>query len=468
MTSRGRSRRTAVAVGAALASTLGAGVASAHGVGASRFDAPLPLGLLFGGAGATVALTALWLGAAVDADGAPATPRRVLTIPSQVATRARSVLGVLFLTVVVASLVAGALGRQAPAENLATAFTWPVWFRGLALLAILVGDPWPTLSPWRTVYRGLCRLEGRRLAVLGEYPDRLGAWPALVGFLALVGVLENLTAVPRSPRLTAAVIALYALAMIGGAVLYGPAWLRRADPRGVFYHLLGRVAPVGEEGRSGRREVRIRAPWRGCLEPVADAPLVAFVVATVYTVSFDGFTNGRSFQTVLFAARNALGTGPGTSVLLYLAGLVGFVAAFALCSWLVERLGAGTGSAWPEAARRLAPTLLPIAAAYEVAHNYPYVLRNLGQFVGLAARPAFPSGGPVELLGWLSLPAFWWSQVALIVVGHVVAVAAAHHVAADRYGTAAAARRGHLPLVALMVGYTVLSLWIVSQPVVAG
>jgi hypothetical protein len=71
----------------------------------------------------------------------------------------------------------------------------------------------------------------------------------------------------------------------------------------------------------------------------------------------------------------------------------------------------------------------------------------------------------VALLGWLPLPAFWGTQVVLVVAGHVVAVAAAHRVAVTRYGDDAL--RAHLPLVALMVGYTVLSLWIVSRPVVA-
>ncbi|MFC6732932.1 hypothetical protein [Haladaptatus sp. GCM10025893] len=56
----------------------------------------------------------------------------------------------------------------------------------------------------------------------------------------------------------------------------------------------------------------------------------------------------------------------------------------------------------------------------------------------------------------------------LIIVGHVVAVVAAHGVAIRRYATPSLARRSHVPLVALMVGYTVLSLWIISRPVVTG
>lgn len=69
-------------------------------------------------------------------------------------------------------------------------------------------------------------------------------------------------------------------------------------------------------------------------------------------------------------------------------------------------------------------------------------------------------------LGWLSLPLFWGSQVVLIVLGHVSAVVAAHYVAVERFETPSAARRGNIPLIVLTVGYTVLSLWIVSQPVV--
>ncbi|WP_162471351.1 hypothetical protein [Halococcus thailandensis] len=44
---------------------------------------------------------------------------------------------------------------------------------------------------------------------------------------------------------------------------------------------------------------------------------------------------------------------------------------------------------------------------------------------------------------------------------------AAHAVSVGRYETLSRARRAHLPLVALMVGYTVLSLWIISRPVVS-
>jgi hypothetical protein len=448
---------------------VGPGIVRAHEVAGSRFDSPLPLPLLFAGAGSAVALTALWV--AITDQSAPKIDRRwrVVAVSPQLGQAIRYGIQGLFFAGVSIALVLGYFGRQVATENFATVFTWPIWFRGLALLAILVGNPWQTLSPWRTIYHGLVRLEGSLIAVLGDPPSVLGTWPAVAGFVVLIGIVENLTVIPRSPRLTTVIIAVYAVVMIGGATLYGMTWIRRADPLGVFYRLFGRVATINvSRSDDGSYVVSVRPPWQGCLEPVDGLPLVVLIIATVYTVSFDGFTNTRQFQTLLFATRDLLGTGVGTNVLLYVFGLAGFVLTFILGSWAVERLGTGTGRGWLAAARWIAPTVLPIAAAYEVAHNYPYVIRNLGQLLVISVRWIRPEIGSINPLAWLSLPVFWGSQVLLIVIGHVIAVVTAHDAATEWYGSPAAARRGHLPLVVLMVGYTVLSLWIISQPVVAG
>ncbi|WP_172967157.1 hypothetical protein [Halosegnis rubeus] len=455
-----RRRELSMLATALVATPFFVGVASAHDIGSSRFDAPIPLSLLFVGAAGTVGLTALWL-AITDDTPSEGNGWTVTTIDSRTSRRIATVVRVGFGLAVTGALVAGYTGRQVAAENLATVFTWPVWFRGVGLFAVLVGSPWRVLSPWRAVYDGLCRLEGRELAAQ-TYPERLGSWPAVVGFLLLVGLVENATIIPRSPALTSVIIALYALAMVAGGVLFGPTWFDRADPLGVFYQLLGRVAPVSTvRTDSGSLVVSLRPPWQGTTRPFEHPSLVVFVVATVFTVSFDGFTNTRSYQTLLFDARELLGLGPSTGILLYVIGLVGFVGLFFAVARLGDALGLGDGvgtSRGPTLA--LAPTVLPIAAAYDVAHNYPYVIENLTRLLELT------TGVAVSPLSWLSLPVFWGSQVILVTVGHVVAVVAAHRVAMGRYPTPKAAQRGHFPLVVLMVGYTVLSLWIISRPVV--
>ena len=346
----------------------------------------------------------------------------------------------------------------------------------VALVAVVAGSLWRVVSPWRTLYDLVVAVEGRPLAVLGEYPDRLGAWPAVVGFVLGVGVVENLTVATRSPRLTVAIAAGYTAVMLAGGAAYGREWFERADALAVLFALLGRVAVLdARRTDDGGARVAVRPPWRGATAPLADASTVVFVVATVYTVSFDGFTATRVYQRLLFDARGVVGVG-AASVALYLAGLVAFVASFLAAVALVERLGVranrpGAGGDATDGAVgatvSFGGTVVPIAAAYEVAHNYPFVAANLGGALGVGRDLALgTAGAPVDLLAWLPTAWFWGSQVLFIVAGHVVAVVAAHRVAVARYPTAAAARRGHAPLVVVMVGYTLLSLWVVSRPVV--
>jgi hypothetical protein len=60
----------------------------------------------------------------------------------------------------------------------------------------------------------------------------------------------------------------------------------------------------------------------------------------------------------------------------------------------------------------------------------------------------------------------WYSQIALIVAGHVVALYLAHVAALRLMKAPKLAIRSQYPMVALMMLYTVFSLWLLSQPIV--
>lgn len=439
--------RGALVTGVVLAA---AGVVDAHEVGVSRFESPVPIPLMLGGAALTIAFTAGWLALGESSGerewrlgGFPSDPFGGIVLGFRWG----------FFVAFVVAIVAGLIGPRTATENPATLFVWPVWLKGIILIAAVLGSPWRVLSPWRTMYDAICRLEGRAIVLVGGYPERLGHWPAFVGFVVWLGVIENLTPAQRSPRLTASLIAGYAGIMLIGALVFGRKWFERADALEVFYRLVGRVAPVRLDTRGGEALVVVRPPWQGCTAAVS---FVAgwLVVAAVFTVSFDAFTNTAPYQSLVFAGRRFVGQSAGIAV--YFWGLAAYLAAFGGVAAAAEgRAG------WRDSVRAYAPTVIPIAVGYEIAHNYPFVIRSLGQLVGVLAG----TDAPAEPLWWLSLPAFWWSQVALIVGGHVVAVIASHNVARSRAATRWGVLRSHGILTVLMVGYTVLSLWIVSRPI---
>ncbi|MFB6078374.1 MAG: hypothetical protein ABEJ80_05300 [Halarchaeum sp.] len=438
-----------------------AGTASAHQIQSSRFAAPLPLPYLYAGAVVTVLVTAA-ASARLVSDPRPRERTRTLlgrrgTRALVAAAQSLAVAGFVLL------LYRGFVGRQVRASNVAPLVTWALAFDGLALVAALVGSPWLALAPWNAAYDWLCRLEGRTLA-LRSRAAALGAWPALAGFLLLVGVLENLSVLPESPAKTATLLAAYALWMLAGLLVVGPSWRARADPIGVFLSLVARVAPAFVHRDDGRLRVTLRAPWAALSRPVSSLGRVAFVVAAVYTISFDGFTSTPPFRALLFWTRDAIGVPyAAVGILLYLAGFAGFLAAFALAAALVDRLGGGRDAR--AAARRVAPSVLPIAVAYEFAHYGAYVVTSAARTLELALGGLGVAVSLAPLAG-LSVPTYWGFEVVVIVAGHVVAVVAAHYATLARYDDRTRAWRAHAPLVALMVAYTVLSLWIVSQPVV--
>lgn len=444
------------------------GVARAHEI-SGRFEAPLPLPLLFGAAGVTVGITAIMLASTVEESTPDIGFKSRLSISPSIASGLRLTARGLFFGAFVLVIATGLLGRQVQAENFATVFVWAVWIKGVAIVAALIGSPWRVLSPWQTLYDTISRVEGQTIALVSEYPSWLGAWPALGWYLLLIGVVENLSVVPRSPRLTVLLIIGYTLVMFLCGVAFGPTWFQKADGLAVLYRLFGRVAPANAmRTDEGGYRIGFRAPWRGCTRHVSGLAVTAFVIATVYTVSFDGFTSTPEYQAILFGFQEMFSIGSNIGTLLYLTGLFVFITAFLVIVVLTHWITTRSDSGWQATAFALAPTILPIAIAYEIAHNYPFVLGNIGQLLAVL-WPFFGLGhGPtIDLLGWLSVGAFWWSQVFFIVGGHIVAVVAAHYVVLGVYENAKRGRKAHIPLVVLMIGYTILSLWIISRPIVA-
>jgi hypothetical protein len=58
----------------------------------------------------------------------------------------------------------------------------------------------------------------------------------------------------------------------------------------------------------------------------------------------------------------------------------------------------------------------------------------------------------------------WHTEVALILIGHVISVYLAHRVALRLFSSRREAMVSQLPMLMLMVAYTVLGLWVISLP----
>ncbi|MGH7185158.1 MAG: hypothetical protein ACREIB_02630, partial [Pseudomonadota bacterium] len=296
----------------------------------------------------------------------------------------------------------------------------------------------------------------------------------------------------EQPRALAWAILAYSALTWGGMTVYGKeAWLRDAEPFSVYFGILGRFAPISGGAGDPDPPGTLR-PYAVALTP--DRPLsgsrLVFVILMLAVVSFDGFretplwgdlAEGLLGAPPLLPAWQALtsaGFDPRACLLtaaLLLMPLL-FLGAYALTCWIVSRIHAREGEeAWEPAsalARRFALTLVPIAIAYHFAHYLSYLLLA-GQFAIPLASDPFGLGwdlfGTVLYridIGIIDARAVWIVCLAAIVLGHMAAVYLAHRTTILCSGGGRPTLAGQIPLVVLMIGYTMSSLWILAQPIV--
>ena len=147
--------------------------------------------------------------------------------------------------------------------------------------------------------------------------------------------------------------------------------------------------------------------------------------------------------------------------------------AYVLAIWLGRRLSGG-GVDFRIGLGAFVLSILPISLGYHFAHYLTTLLVN-GQYAVLALNDPFAHGWNLLGLGGAhvtvsflsnleSVAVIWKLQAAAVVGGHILALAVAHMIAVERFGTSRAAFVGQIPLAALMVAYTLFGLWLLAAP----
>ena len=466
-------RRAALAAAALTASAALGLPAAAHAHGlVGRQDLPIPR-LLFVWAAAAVlvasfvALAVLWPNPRLESESRD---RRVLTVPRALVP----VCGALGVAAFVLVVYAGLAGTQTPTANLAPTVVYVLFWVGLAFASLLVGDVFRAFNPWRAVGRGLGwvggRVAGDRLPAPLAYPARLGRWPAAAGLLAFAW-LELVHGGAEDPSVVAVAALLYAGVQLLGMSLYGvEAWTRNADAFGVYFALLARLGPVDWRGR----ELWLRPFLSGAARLTAIPGTVAVLLVLIGTTSFDGFSQGPTWNAVAPDLQGVfIDLGLGQQVALEVAFTLGLLAAVAVVAGLYRLGTTGMRSvdrrhSAPDLGRRFAHSLVPIALAYVVAHYFSY-LAIQGQAIGYLASDPLGSGANVLGTatasidyGVVSANAIWYVQVGALIAGHVAGLVLAHDRALTVYPDPRAAARSQYWMLTVMVAFTCLGLWLLS------
>ncbi len=461
--------------------------AYAHAFGA-RYDLPLPLIFYLSAAG--IAVAASFLAAFLFIR-----PGRLRTfkiaIPinqtlSVLLSRLSQALGLIVLACI---LITALVGDPSPTKNLATVTVWVWWWVGFTLFSALFVNLWPWLNPFRTTALLALKILMKYKTFSTWQKNKEPPLPSLAPYLAVIGLfilswIELVSDISETPNQLFWLIILYLVITCACACRYGvDQWFSRADPLTCLFKMMGRAAPLSLTPSSG---VFIRLPGSGLGQQTEiGTASTLFILMLISIVLFDGLSETPLWQSVQNFVAQSQTLRPvlldlqsnGLDILKSLKtfGLL-FVFLLACISyWLLAFL------IWLAVRRqipfvlivcRFAPSLLPIAIAYHLAHYVSYFM--------LAGQLILPILSDPFALGWdlfgtsvqridlsvINAEDVWWIAIITIIVGHVISVFVAHVEAIKLCTTRGQAVRSQIPMMIFMVLLTMCSLWILSQPIV--
>jgi hypothetical protein len=471
--------------------------AGAHGF-AQRYDLPVPLHLYVGGAAAAVAFSFVVVAFFVRGDRTVRhypTFNLLNTIVGRVlASRfVRFALRLFTVFMLVLVVVAGLIGETDPFKNIAPTAVWVVWWVGLAYVSGLLGDLWALINPWKSVFESLEWLfikimPSRSLGLNRSYPQRLGNWPAAVLFAWFIWA-ELIWMSSDTPANISQMVITYSVITWAGMFVFGcRTWLRNGEVFTIIFGLLARFAPT--EYIAERNEWNLR-PWAVGLLPekAISVPLTVFVLLMLSSVTFDGLLAtplwGEIAQWMLISdmvrpsilllqdiTGNAIAAISTIALIVFLVVFQLLYLAFSTLMYFSTPARVRADLTIGEVARLFVLSLIPIALAYHLAHYLSFLL-IVGQY--MIPLSSDPFGFGWDLFGTriycpdiaiVNAKFVWITSVIAVVTGHIIAVWLAHVVALRRFRESGAALRSQIPMLFLMVGYTMLSLWILAQPVV--
>ena len=193
------------------------------------------------------------------------------------------------------------------------------------------------------------------------------------------------------------------------------------------------------------------------------------------TVTFDGMSQGQLWRDLAVELNDGLSTlGVAIETTPKIVATIGLLIGVAIAGGFyalgiegARSVGGGFDS--EQLRRSFIHSLVPIAMVYVVAHYLTFLLFEGQSILYLASDPLgegwdlFGTASSAIDYSLLSQNAAWYLQVAFVVLGHVAALVLAHDRALVLYPNPRLAVRSQYWMLAIMVGFTSLALWLLAQ-----
>lgn len=383
-------------------------------------------------------------------------------------------------------IIAGLIGSSDPLHNIAPTLFWTVAWVGVSILVAILADIWLVINPWITLYNWIQPLAPKissttKTILVRNWIKRLEAWPAF-GLFMCFSWFELIYPAAIIPLHLSVVITVYTVITLIGIHICGrEIWVRGAEFFSVAFHLVGKASPLKLSSRLSNpnisgdsKTVLVLANPISKLsaQPYPDLSSSCFVILMLSTMTIDGLMTTSEWMRLLSLLKPTGLHSVAIETCFWLLGIAMFQGAYWICMSLVAKC-AKNRVLTQILGCSFSLSLMPIVVGYLIAH-YLSLFVVQGQLIIPLLSDPFGFGWDVlgtrdyridlNLFG----PQLYWTvAVSSVLLGHILSVLVAHVVSVGYFGQTSKLFSSLVctPLILLMIGYTVLSLWILAQPI---
>ncbi len=439
----------------------------AHGFG-TQYTLPLPASLyILGGTSALIASFAILslYSAPIKATNV-LRARRIFFIPQlQKVVRLLSNGGLLFFFLTIAT---GALGSQFLYENPAPILFWSILLLWFAYANALLGNLWELINPFKKITQWTLE----RHSPLFSYPTWLGYLPALLLYYIILWIELFSGGLGGSALFLSIILQIYLIITLFGSFLFGvEKWFTYGDFFSVFFGIIGKFAPVFVK----KDQLEITLPTERLITNEEKEPtIILFILFFLASTAFDGLRETSVWVTTILALPESVGNYFSLlSQLTLFATPFIFSAIYFLVIWLMKTLTQEPYRVMTLALRFIS-SFIPIGIAYSLAHYTGPLFIDAQYLIPLASDPfgfgwnLFGTRDYIINIAIISVQTVWYIQLSAIIFGHIVAACVGHGIARRTFATKRSVILSQLPMMILMVFYTIFGLWILSEPYATG
>lgn len=432
-------------------------VSNAHGIG-QLYALPIPLSYYLLAAASAVAISFFLAAIFIRSysNTKTATVRKPIELPRQVIVLLKAIsVGLLTLCI-----FSGVFGNQDPTRNFTPVFFWVYFLIGMTILSIFVGNIWDVLNPWKTLSSLISEPSSK--VVKRDISSSVG----LILILSLYW-LELISGVSFVPRLLGIIIAVYTVVNLIASEMFRN-WYEEGELFSLLFSFIGSFAPwrIHETKASPPIKFEFEEKY---LRPVGFSKLYLAAILLAGT-SFDSFKETALWSNITSGLGLIFPSMTLDTLALFISPLP-FLIFYYLVIWIASIVTKNYGKV-QELSLTFVWSLVPIAFGYSLAHSFSLTVVTLPRMYRLLSDPfgfgwnLFGTAGFRETAVVLGARNIWLIEICFVVAAHIAGVWVAHRIAAKYFKSEGLVLKSQIPLMILMIGFTIVTLWLLSQPLV--